>query len=138
VRRVWQREQDLRIDAGESLKKARRFKQDDTKPKATEKSSEGKIPSIPSHILYKVKPKNVQRDLVLWRGIWNLEARIIRIGELTEPSAKKDKANGADKNHGHEDESSVGSSKDRNTDRKKKSSFRKMNNKKGRRVKVMR
>jgi hypothetical protein len=54
----------LQIDAGESLKKARRFKKDDSKPKATDESSEGKIPSIPNHILYKVKPKNVQRDLV--------------------------------------------------------------------------
>jgi hypothetical protein len=54
-----------------------------------------------------------------------LEARIIRIEELTEPSFDKDKANGADKKHGRDDESSVGSNKDRNTDRKKKCSFRK-------------
>jgi hypothetical protein len=67
----------LQIDAGESLKKARRFKKDDTKLKATDESSEGKIPSIPSHILYKVKPKNAQRDLVRWHGIWNSKARII-------------------------------------------------------------
>jgi hypothetical protein len=86
-----------------------------------------------------VKPKNVQRDLVHWRGIWNLEARIIRIDELTEPSFEKDKANGTDKKHGHDNKSSVGSNnKDRNTDQKKKSTFRKTNNKKGRRVKVMR
>ncbi len=77
VKRIRQREQDLQINAGESLKKARRFKQNITKPKATDKYSEGKIPSIPNHILYKVKPKNVQRDLVCWRGIWNSEARII-------------------------------------------------------------
>jgi hypothetical protein len=73
----------LQIDAGESLKKARRFKKDDPKPKTTDKSSEGKIPSIPDHILYKVKPNNVQPDLVRWRGIWNFEARIIRINKLT-------------------------------------------------------
>jgi hypothetical protein len=36
----------LQIDAGESLKKARRFKKDDTKPKAANKSSEGKISSF--------------------------------------------------------------------------------------------
>jgi hypothetical protein len=100
VRRIRQREQDLQIDAGESLKKARRLNRDDPKPKATDKSSEGKIPSIPNHILYKVKPKNVQRDLVRWRGIWNLEARKIQINELTEPPFEKDKANGADKKHG--------------------------------------
>jgi hypothetical protein len=41
----------LQINAGESLKKARHFKKDDIKPKATNKSSEGKIPSIPSHII---------------------------------------------------------------------------------------
>jgi hypothetical protein len=54
LRRIRQREQDLQIDAGESLKKARCFKKDDPKPKATHKSSQGKIPSIPNHILYKV------------------------------------------------------------------------------------
>jgi hypothetical protein len=86
VRRIQQQEEDLQIDAGESLKKARPFKQDNTKPKATDKSSEGKIPSIPSNILYKAKPKNVQHDLICWRGIWNLEARIIQTDELTEPS----------------------------------------------------
>jgi hypothetical protein len=106
----------LQINAGKSLKKARRFKQDDTKPKATEKSSEGKSPSIPSHILYKVKPKNLQGDLVCWRGIWNSEARIIQINQLTEPSFEKDKANGADKKHGRDDKILVGSNKDCNTD----------------------
>jgi hypothetical protein len=106
----------LQIDAGKSLKKARHFKQDDTKPKATNKSSEGKIPSIPSHILYKVKQKNLQCDLVCWRGIWNSEARIIQMDKLTEPSFDKDKAKGRDKKHGREDKSSVGSNKDRNTD----------------------
>jgi hypothetical protein len=138
VKRIRQREQDLQINAGESLKKARRFKKEDSKPNATNKSSEGKIPSIPNHILYKVKPKNVQRDLVRWRGIWNSEARIIRIDKLTEPSFEKDKANGADKKHACYDDSSAGSNKDHNNDRKEKSSFRKTFNKKGRRVTVMR
>jgi hypothetical protein len=72
-----------------------------------------------------VKAKNVQRDLVRWRGIWNWEARIIQIDELTEPSFKKDKANGTDKKHGRDNESLVGSNKDRNTDQKKKSTFSK-------------
>jgi hypothetical protein len=76
--------------------------------------------------------------LVCWRGIWSSEARIIRIDKRTEPSFEKDKANGADKKHGRSGDSWVGSKKDRNTNRKKKSSFRKTNNKKGRRVKVMR
>jgi hypothetical protein len=55
-----------------------------------------------------------------------------------EPSFNKDKANGGEKKHRCDGESSVGSNKDRNTNRKKKSSFRKTNNKKGRWVKVMR
>jgi hypothetical protein len=76
--------------------------------------------------------------MVPWHGIWNWVARIIRIGELTEPSFKKDTANSAHKKHGREANSSVSSNKDRNTDRKKSSSFRKTDNKKGRRVKVMR
>ncbi len=58
--------------------------------------------------------------------------------ELVEPSFNKDKANGGEKKHRRDGESSVGSNKDRNTNRKKKSSFRKTNNKKGRWVKVMR
>ena len=55
---------------------------------------------MPSHILYKVKPKNIKRYLVCWRGIWKLEARRIQIDELTEPFFDKDKANGTDKKHG--------------------------------------
>jgi hypothetical protein len=78
----------------------------------------------------------MQRDLVRWRGIWNSEADIIRIEKLTEPPSEKDKANGADKKHGRDNDCSVGSNKDRNTDQKKKTSFRKMYNKKGRRVKT--
>jgi hypothetical protein len=59
VTRIRLREQDLQVDAGENLKnKARRFKKDETKPKANETaSSEGKISSIPNYILYKVKQK---------------------------------------------------------------------------------
>jgi hypothetical protein len=133
VRRIRQQEQeDLQINAGESLKKARRFKKDGSNPKATENISEGKIPStIPDCILYKVKPKNVPQDLIHWRGIWNAETRVIQIDELTEPSFDKDKGNGADKKHRCDDESSVDSNKDCNTESKKKSSFRQMHNKKG-------
>ena len=32
---------------------------------------EGKIPSIPGYILYKIKPEEVRKDLIRWRGIYN-------------------------------------------------------------------
>jgi hypothetical protein len=75
--------QDLLKVKGETLKKARRFKkheESDTKPRKEESS--GTIPSIPSYILYKIKPKNVKKDLIPWRGIYNLEKRIIQADEL--------------------------------------------------------
>jgi hypothetical protein len=39
--------------------------------------SSGMIPSIPSYILYKIKPENVKKDLIRWRGIYNSEKKII-------------------------------------------------------------
>ena len=32
---------------------------------------EGKIPSIPGYILYKIKPDDVRKDLIQWRVIYN-------------------------------------------------------------------
>ena len=43
---------------------------------------EGKIPSIPGYILHKIKPEDVRKDLIRWRGINNDEKRTIRIDEL--------------------------------------------------------
>ena len=43
---------------------------------------EGKIPSIPGYILYKIKPDDVRKDLIRWRVIYNDEKRAIRIDEL--------------------------------------------------------
>ena len=34
---------------------------------------DGKIPSIPVYILYKIKPDNFRKDLIQWRGIYNNE-----------------------------------------------------------------
>jgi hypothetical protein len=85
-----------------------------------------------------VKPKNAQRDLVCWCGIWNFESRIIQTNELADPSLDREKGSNTDKKHGREDDSSVGSNKDCNTNQKKKSSFRRTKNKKGQRIKILR
>ena len=36
---------------------------------------EGKIPSIPGYILYKIKPDDVRKDLIRWRGLYNDEKK---------------------------------------------------------------
>ena len=43
---------------------------------------EGKILSIPGYILYKIKPEDVRKDLIRWRGIYNDKKRTITIDEL--------------------------------------------------------
>ena len=43
---------------------------------------EGNIPSIPGYILYKIKPEDVRKDLIQWKGIYNDKKRTIRIDEL--------------------------------------------------------
>ena len=45
---------------------------------------EGKIPSIPGYILYKIKPEDVRKNLIQWRGIYNDKKRTIRVDELQE------------------------------------------------------
>ena len=32
---------------------------------------DGKIPSIPGYILYKIKPEDARKDLIQWQGIYN-------------------------------------------------------------------
>jgi hypothetical protein len=78
IQRVQNCKQDLLKVEGDTLKKARRFKKTDelgSEPK--KEGSSGTIPSIPSYILYKIKQENVKKDLIRWRGIYNLEKRII-------------------------------------------------------------
>ena len=43
---------------------------------------EGKIPSIPGYILYKIKPEDVRKYRIRWRVIYNDKKRTIRIDEL--------------------------------------------------------
>ena len=62
------------------MKKARRFKSNDSEANREAgkgPSDDNKIPSIPGYILYKIKPENVEKDLIRWRVIYNLEGRII-------------------------------------------------------------
>ena len=43
---------------------------------------EVKIPSIPVYILYKIKPDDVRKYLIQWRGIYNDKKKTIRVDEL--------------------------------------------------------
>ena len=43
---------------------------------------EGKIPSIPGYILYKIKTDDFRKDLIRWRGISNDEKSTIWVDEL--------------------------------------------------------
>jgi hypothetical protein len=105
------------MDVEKTLKKARRFKKDESQEPGT---SDGKIPSIPNHGLDRVRPKSTKRDLVLWQGIWNREGRIIRTDELTEPSSDKDQNVDGKTKRIHDDDSSVGSNPNCDTDMKRK------------------
>jgi hypothetical protein len=116
--RVRNRKQDLLKAKGEALKKARRFKKNeesDSEPK--KEGSSATIPSIPSYILYKIKPENVKKDLIWWRGIYNSEKRIIRANELTAPAGRTDgKAEGgASAKRDGDDSETHGSGKGRNS-----------------------
>ena len=80
VKRIRSREQDLSTDEKTEEKgRARRFvrkggnvnsnKSDGAKRKYD--VPEGKIPSIPGYILYKIKPEDFRIDLIQWRGMYN-------------------------------------------------------------------
>ena len=43
---------------------------------------EGNIPSILGYILYKIKPEDVRKYLIRWKGIYNDKKRTIRVNEL--------------------------------------------------------
>ena len=57
---------------------------------------EGNIPSIPGFILYKIKPEDVRKDLIRWRGIYNDERRTIKFDEL-QRNLKSESGNDDDK-----------------------------------------
>ena len=78
VKMIRSREQDLSTDekteekgrAGRFLRKGGNFnsnKSDGAKRKYD--VPEGKIPSILGYILYKIRPDDVRKDLIRWRGI---------------------------------------------------------------------
>jgi hypothetical protein len=122
-------------EGNDLLKKARRFK----KTEESESKSEGnfgKIPFIPAgHILYKIKPKNIKKDLIRWRGIYNSEGRIILADELAAPAGNDRSADDAvSQKRGCDDSESQGPGKGRNF-RGGMSNFRR---KKARRVKAVR
>ena len=91
VKRIRSREQDVSTDEKTEEKgNAQRFvrkggnvnsnKSDGAKRKYY--VPEGKIPSIPGYILYKIKPEDVRKYPFRWRGIYNDKKRTIRIDEL--------------------------------------------------------
>ena len=54
-------------------------------------ASDKGIPSIPHWLLKSIKPDNVRRDLILWRGVWNSDARHLTADERTEKLGSSDK-----------------------------------------------
>jgi hypothetical protein len=81
VLRIRTQEQELDKLSNDATKKARRVQ--GGKSYESPGSNSGKIPSIPNFILHKVQTSSVNRDLVLWLGIYNSEGRTIHTDELT-------------------------------------------------------
>jgi hypothetical protein len=104
VKRVRQREQELGMDVDKTLKKARRFKKDDSKPQA-DTPSDKQIPSISNHVLDRIRPNSSKRDLVLWRGIGNREGKVIQTHELMEPANDNKDPHHGGKKRSHNDDS---------------------------------
>ena len=98
VKRIRSRKQDLSTSKKTEEKgRARRFVRkggnvNSNKSNGTKRKyyvPEGKIPSIPGYILYKIKPEYVRKDLIRWRGIYNDKKRMIRVNELQRNSRHK-------------------------------------------------
>ena len=56
---------------------------------------EGNIASIPGYILYNIKPEDVRKYHIQWRGIYTDEKRTIRVDEL-QRNSKHNSGNGSD------------------------------------------
>ena len=140
VQRIRTREQELGKEVEGTLKnKARRFKStnDSETNSVSGPSDDNKIPSIPGYILYKIKPENVKKDLIRWRGIYNSEGRIIRANELAASSGKEGQDDGVSRKKSGDDSAANGSGKERNSGGDK-SKSKKRKSFKQRRVKVVR
>ena len=93
VKAIRSRESDLDIKTDITTHaKARRGHTNDEGHGAS--LDDGKIPSIPASILYKIQPIEARQNLIKWRGIWNTENREIRNEELKEPKVKNKNDNG--------------------------------------------
>jgi hypothetical protein len=139
VTRIRQREQELEVQGNKDQKaKSRRFKQDESSSKSSNDKFEGKIPEIPSYVLFKVEPSNVRRDLMKWRAVWNKDQRIIRTDELNSGKERTWNQSDKSKDKNDRDDNSTGSNKDRNTYNGKKGKKSWQKNKKSRRTKVVR
>ena len=91
VKRIRSREPDLSTDDKTEEKGcARRFVREGGNVNSNKSDSakrkynvpEGKISPILGYILYKIKPEDVRKDLIRWRGFYNDKKRTIRIDEL--------------------------------------------------------
>jgi hypothetical protein len=90
-------------EGNDSLLKARRFKSNDESQPKSKQNPEQKIPSIPGYILHKIKPDNIKKDLIRWRGIYNYEGRIIQADELAaRTGADGDQDNGVSTKRGRD------------------------------------
>jgi hypothetical protein len=126
VLRIRTREQELLKSQRDATSKARRAttSKSGTTQRPSSSAGEKAIPSIPDWLLKSIKPDNVRRDLIRWRGIWNSEARHLTADEKTEKSnSNSEKGNKSSKRQ--QDDGSVGSGTNRHSDKNKKQKTKK-------------
>jgi hypothetical protein len=120
VLRIRTREQELLKSQRDATSKARRATstKSGTTSRPSSSASDKAIPSIPDWLLKSIKPDNVRRDLIRWRGVWNSEARHLTADEKTVKSNGSEKGNKSSKRQ--QDDGSVGSGNNRHSDKNKK------------------
>ena len=125
VLRIRTREQELLKSQRDATAKARRASNKNAGTATSRPASSPgtkAIPSIPDWLLKSIKPDNVRRDLIRWRGVWNSEARHLTADEKTEKS-NLDKGTKSSKRQ--QDDNSVGSGTNRHSDNSKKQKTKK-------------
>ena len=138
VLRIRTREQELLKSQWDSASKARRATSTGSGKSSSSQNksstvSEKQIPSIPDWILRSIKPDNVRRYLIRWRGVWNSEERHLQADERTVAGDKTTPNKNGKSRRQQSDDNSVGSGNTRHSD---KGSNKKQKTKKSRRTKT--
>jgi hypothetical protein len=128
VLRIRTREQELLKSQRDATSKARRATSSGSGTKSTSANksstvSEKQIPSIPNWILRSIKPDNVRRDIIRWRGVWNLEEGHLQASEKTaagdNSKSTTRKKTGSSNKRKQSDVNSVGSGNNRHSEKSK-------------------